>query len=58
MVSRPVDVKKIVLLGLAAVVLILGTLGIILARRWPFSQEDVAQSLQSTFPASVTFQKF
>jgi hypothetical protein len=58
MVSRPVDVKKIVLLGLAAVVLILGSLGIVLVRHWPFSQERVMQSLQSTFPASVTFQKF
>jgi hypothetical protein len=58
MVSRPVDVKKIVLLGLAAVVLILGNLGIVLARHWPFSQERVTQSLQSTFPASVSFQKF
>ena len=36
MVSRPVDVKKIVLLGLAAVVLILGNLGIVLVRHWPF----------------------
>ena len=58
MVSRPVDVKKIVLPGLAAVALILGGLGIVLARHWPFSQERVTQSLRSTFPASVTFQKF
>jgi hypothetical protein len=59
MVSRSVDVKKIVLLGLAAVVLILGNLGIVLVRRhWPFSRERVTQSLQSTFPASVTLQKF
>jgi hypothetical protein len=58
MVSRPVDVKKIVLLGLAAVVLIFGNLGIVLAQHWPFSQERVTQSLQSTFPASVTFQRF
>ena len=58
MVSRSVDVKKIVLLGLAAVVLILGNLGIVLVRHWPFSRERVTQSLQSTFPASVTFQKF
>src|SRR5215471_18317947 len=58
MMSRPVDVKKIVLLGFAAVALILGGLGILLARHWPFSQERVTQSLRSTFPASVTFQKF
>jgi hypothetical protein len=58
MVSRSVDVKKIVLLGLATVVLILGNLGIVLMRHWPFSRERVTQSLQSTFPASVTFQKF
>lgn len=38
------DVKKIVLLGLAAVALILGGLGIVLARCWPFSQERVTQS--------------
>ena len=58
MVSRSVDGKKIVLLGLAAVVLILGNLGIVLVPHWPFSRERVTQSLQSTFPASVTFQKF
>jgi hypothetical protein len=58
MVSRSVDVKKIVLLELAAVVLILGNLGIVLVRHWPFSRERVTQSSQSTFPASVTFQKF
>ena len=58
MVSRSVDVKKIVLLGLAAVVLILGNLGIVLVPHWPFSRECVTQSLQSTFPASLTFQKF
>jgi hypothetical protein len=51
-------VKKIVLLGLAAVVLIVGGLGIVLARHWPFSQERVTQSLQSTFPATVTFGRF
>ena len=38
--------------------LILGGLGIVLARHRPFSQERVTQSLQSTFPESVTFQKF
>ena len=58
MVSRSVDVKKIGLLGLAAVVLILGNLGVVLVRHWPFSRERVTHSLQSTFPASVTFQKF
>jgi hypothetical protein len=58
MVSLAVDVEKIVLLGLAVVVLIFGGLGMVLARHWPFSQESVTHSLQSTFPASVTFQKF
>lgn len=52
------DVKKIVLLGFAAVVLILGGLGAVLARHWPFSRERVTESLQSTFPATVTFHKF
>src|SRR5208283_494075 len=58
MVGRPVDVKKIVLLGLAALVLVVGIVSAVVARHWPFSQERVTQSLQSTFPATVSFQKF
>jgi AsmA-like C-terminal region len=58
MVGRPVDVKKIVLLGLAGVALMGGIVAVVLARNWPFSQERVRQSLQSTFPATVKFQKF
>ena len=49
MVSRSVDVKKIVLLGLAAVLLILGNLGIVLVRHWPFSRERVTQSCNPLF---------
>ncbi len=58
MVGRPVDVKKIVLLGLAGAVLVAGLVAVVVARDWPFSQERVTQSLQSTFPATVKFQKF
>lgn len=32
--------------------------GVILALHWPFSQQRITQSLQETFPATVTFQKF
>ncbi len=57
MVSRPVYVKNIVLLGLAGVVLVAGLVAVVVARDWPFSQARVTQSLQSTFPATVKFQK-
>jgi AsmA-like C-terminal region len=56
--GRAVDVKKIVLLGLAGVVLVVGIVSVVVARHWPFSQERVRQSLQSTFPATVAFQRF
>ncbi len=58
MVGRPVDVKKIVLVGLAALVLVVGMVSAVVVRHWPFSQERVTQSLQSTFPAAVSFRKF
>jgi len=58
MVGRPVDVKKIALLGLGGLALAAGIFGVVLARDWPFSQERVTQSLQTTFPAAVSFQKF
>jgi len=31
---------------------------IVLSRQWPFSENRIAKSLQETFPATVTFQKF
>ena len=58
MVGRPVDVKKIVSLWLAGVVLIAGLVAVVVARDWPFSQERITHSLQSTFPVTVKFQKF
>jgi hypothetical protein len=58
MADRPVDVKKIVLFGLVGVVLVVGIVAVVVARHWPFSQERVMQSLRSTFPATVSFQKF
>jgi hypothetical protein len=58
MMGRPLDVKRIVSLGLAGVVLVGGIAAVAVARNWPFSQERVAQSLQSTFPATVIFQRF
>ena len=49
----PVDIKKIVLLGLAAVALILGGLGIALARHWPFSREIAHHAGQEGKVASL-----
>jgi AsmA-like protein len=53
-----VNVKKLALLGLAAALLAMLVFAALLARDWPFSQTRVTQSLQTTFPATVTFQKF
>ncbi len=52
------NIKKLALVGLSAFLLALAIFAILLARHWPFSQARIAQSLQSTFPATVTFQKF
>jgi hypothetical protein len=35
-----------------------GVASVILALHWPFSQDRITRSLQETFPATVTFQKF
>jgi hypothetical protein len=43
-------------LGVALLTTIVG--GVLLATHWPFSQAQVTQSLQETFPAKVTFGKF
>jgi hypothetical protein len=53
-----VSVRKLALFGLPTLLLALTIFAIVLARRWPFSQARVTQSLQSTFPATVTFKKF
>jgi hypothetical protein len=44
-----VDVKKIVLLGLAAVALILGGLGIVLARTGPFPRNALRSRCNPLF---------
>jgi hypothetical protein len=43
-------------LGVALLAMIVG--GVMLATHWPFSQARVTQSLQETFPATVTFGTF
>jgi hypothetical protein len=53
-----VRLNKTVFLVLAVVALALAIGGVILALHWPFSQDRVTQSLQESFPATVTFQKF
>ncbi len=52
------NIKRLGLLGLPILLLVLGIFAILLARHWPFSEARVTQSLQSTFPATVTFRKF
>jgi hypothetical protein len=56
--NRPKNLHKFALLAVALFVLALAIGGTILALHWPFSQARVTQSLQGTFPATVTFQKF
>jgi AsmA-like C-terminal region len=53
-----VSVKKLALVGLPMLLLALAIFTTLLARHWPFSKARVTQSLQSTFPATVTFTKF
>jgi hypothetical protein len=43
---------------LTAVLLIISAFAAFLALRWPFTQQRIVQSLQETFPATVTFQNF
>jgi hypothetical protein len=50
---RPI---ALTVLGVALLAMIVG--GVLLATHWPFSQAQVTQSLQETFPATVTFGKF
>jgi hypothetical protein len=56
--AHPVKLTKIAFVVLVVVALVLGIGGVILARNWPFSQARITQSLQESFPATVTFQKF
>jgi hypothetical protein len=42
----------------AVVILVLAIAGVTLALHWPFSQSRLTQSLQESFPVTVTFQKF
>jgi AsmA-like C-terminal region len=44
--------------ALLALAVLMATAATVMAPRWPFSQRKVTQSLQETFPATVTFQKF
>src|ERR1700733_1304159 len=50
---RPI---ALTVLGVALLAMIVG--GVLLATHWPFSQAQVTQSLQETFPATITFGKF
>jgi hypothetical protein len=50
--------RKTTLLVLAAVTLAVVIAVAILALHWPFSQDRITQSLQGSFPVTVTFQKF
>ena len=44
--------------ALIALAVLMAAAATVIALRWPFSQRKVTQSLQETFPATVTFQKF
>lgn len=46
----------VILLGVGLVAMIAG--GVALATHWPFSRARITQSMQETFPATVTFGKF
>jgi hypothetical protein len=50
--------KKIALVTLAALLVAIASVAVIIATHWPFSQSRITQSIQETFPATVTFQKF
>ncbi len=53
-----VRLRRTIYVVLAFVALALATGVVILALHWPFSQDRITQSLQGSFPAIVTFQKF
>jgi AsmA-like C-terminal region len=46
---------KFASMALAVLLVALATAGMIIATHWPFSQAKITQSLQETFPATVTF---
>jgi hypothetical protein len=49
---------KMAFVSLAVLLVATATAAITIATHWPFSQSKITQSLQETFPATVTFQKF
>jgi hypothetical protein len=49
---------KIASIAASIILATIAIAGIILATHWPFSQSKIIQSLQGTFPATVTFHKF
>jgi hypothetical protein len=53
-----VNRNRIVLFVATAAVIGLGIAGVVLATHWPFSQARLSQSLEESFPATVTIQKF
>src|SRR6201982_2309881 len=53
---RWINKKRWVILG--ALLLVSSAFAVFLALRWPFTQQRIVQSLQETFPATVTFQNF
>jgi AsmA-like C-terminal region len=53
-----VNRNKIFFYTAAAIVIGLSIAGIVLATHWPFSQARLTQSIQESFPVTVTIQKF
>jgi hypothetical protein len=51
-------INKSALLVFAGVIVAVGIAGVTLALHWPFSEKRITRSLQESFPATVTFQKF
>src|SRR5579863_10227959 len=49
---------KIVSVAASILFVAIAAAALILATHWPFSQSKITQSLQETFPATVTFHKF
>jgi len=49
---------KIASIASAVIFAAIAIAAIVIATHWPFSQSKITQSIQETFPATVTFQKF
>ena len=56
--AHSLKISKTALLVVVGVMAAVGVASVILALHWPFSQDRITRSLQETFPATVTFQKF